>query len=388
MASGRRTLSNLAARLPIFAALAAAMLLPPGAAAQTGVPPEVAARIGEAAAASRAMAARETAIAYSLGNPQLAATMSRKAQQRADTVMTSAVISIIAANRALAGPVVSAAVAEAPESRDAILTGVGRAFPRLGQGVVPVTVATARPQPFAPAPLGRAAPPPAAAVGEAIAEEEIVDPIEPVNRAIFFVNDVLDTLVFRPVAAIYGFLLPDFARRSARRFFDNLNSPVILANDLLQLTFGDAAVTLGRFAINTTVGVGGLFEVAEDLGLPPHYADFGQTLHSYGVGQGFYLVMPVFGPSTARDAAGTLVDGFFQPLNYILEFPYDFTVAAVDGISQRETLIEALDDLRANSIDFYAALRGAFYQNRAKELRKGREPSVETTIDALFEDIE
>lgn len=360
-----------------------------GARAQTALPPNILAEIRQQAQSSRAMAAREAALANSLGNPQLAQTMARKAQRRADTALTSAVVSIIATNRHLAAAVIDAAVAEAPESRQSIIAGVAASFPSLRGQVGPALVSAPFTGAFAvpaPEPLGRPPPRFAPAPGPSL-PEEVIDPLEPINRVIFDFNDTVDTLIFRPVAAVYGFIAPDLVKRSVRNFFANLNAPVILANDLLQLTFEDAGITTARFAINTTVGLLGFFEVASDFGLPPHHADFGQTLHSYGVGQGLFVMVPLLGPSTARDALGSLVDTLFQPANYFLETPQDLGLALVEGISRREALIVALDDLRENSIDFYAALRGAYYQDRATELRKGRAEGASEQIDALFDDL-
>lgn len=238
-----------------------------------------------------------------------------------------------------------------------------------------------------PAPVGEAPRPPAEVVPTDALPEPIVDPIEPVNRGIFFINDIIDTLILRPVAVVYGFILPEVAKKSVRNFFANLSSPIILGNDLLQLTFGDAAVTTGRFVVNSTLGVLGLFEVAEDFGLKRHYADFGQTLFSYGMGQGFYLVLPIFGPSTLRDGVGLAADGFMTPLTYLVDFPVRLAISGAEGVSRREALIEALDDLRETSLDYYAAVRGAYYQDRAVDLRKGRE-DISGVIDTLFEDID
>ncbi|MEE8545063.1 MAG: VacJ family lipoprotein [Alphaproteobacteria bacterium] len=389
-------MGRLAYHVGALAALVATALLAAPALAQSGLPPNVAASIRGAVQASRQLAARETALAQSLGNPQLAATMAHKARQRADAALTSAVVSIIAANRGLANAVISTAVAESPESRNSILAGVAASFPTLAAVpavAMPAPLFTAPgPTPVfappAPAPLGRAAPPTGfAAEPRGVAQEEIIDPLEWLNRGIFVFNDTLDTLVLRPVAVIYGFIAPERVKESVRNFFANLNSPVLLANDLLQLTFGDAAVTTGRFAINTTIGVLGLFEVAEDFGLEAHHADFGQTMFSYGVGQGLYVMIPIFGPSTARDALGRLVDSVFQPTNYIVGTEVGLALSGANGLSKRESLIDALDDLRAGSLDFYAAVRAAYYQDRATELGKGQVDTA-ATIDSLFEDVE
>jgi phospholipid-binding lipoprotein MlaA len=401
-------MGRLAFRVGVLAALVATALLATPALAQSGLPPEVVASIRGAALASRQLAARESAIAQGLGNPHLAATMQRKTRQRADAALTSAVVAIIAANRGLAGAVISTAVAEAPESRNSIMAGVAASFPTLAvargapaqaplftlpgraPGPAPLYAAPGPAPVFAPrapAPIG-VAPPAAFDEGPvAVEEEEIIDPLEWVNRGIFVFNDTLDTLVLRPVAVVYGYIAPERVKQSVRNFFNNLNSPVLLANDLLQLTFNDAFVTTSRFVINSTIGVLGLFEVAEDFGLEAHNADFGQTLHSYGVGQGLYVMIPIFGPSTARDAGGRLVDSLFQPLNYIVGTGVGLALSGSEGVAKREALVDALDDLKAGSLDFYAAMRAAYYQDRATELRKGRVDSA-ATIDSLFEGVE
>ncbi len=219
------------------------------------------------------------------------------------------------------------------------------------------------------------------------AGERIYDPFESVNRGIFFVNDVLDTFLFRPLAVGYRFVTTEGIRRSMRNFFRNLDSPVVLANDLLQLEIGDAGVTTTRCVINSTVGLLGLFEMAEDFGYAPHHADFGQTLHSYGAQPGAYLVLPILGPSTARDGVGIAVDLIFDPLFWLLDPLPNLGIAAADGMTIRETLIEPLDDLKASSVDFYSALRSAYFQNRAVELRKGR-PADTSELDDLFESME
>ena len=376
---------RLARKLGALAAIAAVALLAMPSQAQTGLPPELLASVRSAVKASRELTAREVAIAQSLGNPQLTATALRKARRRADAALTSTVVAIIASNVALADAVVEAAAAEAPDSRGSIMAGVAASFPFLAGRYATTPQTGLLPPP--PAPVGRAAPPPAAAEPARPVKEEIVDPLEQVNRGIFFFNTTLDTLVLRPVAVIYGFIMPELVKRSVHNFFANLSTPVLLANDLLHLTFDDAAVTSGRFLINSTIGVLGLFEVAEDFGLEAHHADFGQTLYSYGLGQGLYVMLPVFGPSTARDAIGKAVDGLFQPANYLLDVDVLLALTGSEGVATRESLLVALENLREGSIDYYAAVRGAFYQDRATELRKGRADTA-AMIDDLFSEID
>jgi len=177
-----------------------------------------------------------------------------------------------------------------------------------------------------------------------------------------------------PITRAYTFAVPAPARRSIRRAFANLNSPSIFANDALQLRPLDAGVTAARFVVNTTAGVVGLFDVAERIGLEGHHADFGQTLALAGVPSGPYLVLPVFGPTTARDGVGTLVDFVFEPTTYILapgaQLVFTSILRTGTGFSTWETQSDALHALQASSIDFYAALRNAYFQNRVAEIER------------------
>ncbi|MGH6719575.1 MAG: MlaA family lipoprotein [Alphaproteobacteria bacterium] len=204
---------------------------------------------------------------------------------------------------------------------------------------------------------------------QAAAQEPMSDPFEGANRFVFALNDAADTLALRPLAATYGFVVPVVLKRAIRRFYGNLKSPVILANDLFQGDVTDgAAVTLARFAINSTAGLAGFLDIAEDFGLDRHDADFGQTLHAYGVGPGPYVVLPLFGPSTARDALGTGVDSFLDPLGYVLPAAARLGLLAGKAITKREEVMDQLDQLRLGALDAYAAVRAAFYLHRAQEL--------------------
>jgi ABC-type transporter lipoprotein component MlaA len=151
----------------------------------------------------------------------------------------------------------------------------------------------------------------------ALAQDEN-DPLEPVNRAVFQFNRVLDGLILEPAALMYRMATPAFVRDGVQNFLANLRTPVVLANDLLQGEFGRAEKTLGRFMLNTILGVGGLIDVGGRVGMPErHYEDFGQTLAVYGVGEGPYLMLPVLGPSNPRDAVGRVVDLLFDPLFFL-----------------------------------------------------------------------
>jgi phospholipid-binding lipoprotein MlaA len=200
------------------------------------------------------------------------------------------------------------------------------------------------------------------------------DPLERLNRLTFRLNLHVDRWVIDPISRAYTFVVPTPARRSIRRAFANLNSPSIFANDALQLRPVDAGVTAARFAINTTAGVVGLFDVADRIGLEGHHADFGQTLALVGVPSGPYLMLPVIGPTTARDGVGSLVDFLFEPTTYILTPGAQLVFASIrgtgTGLSAWETQSDALHALEASSIDFYAALRNAYWQNRIAEIER------------------
>src|SRR5690606_31865607 len=143
---------------------------------------------------------------------------------------------------------------------------------------------------------------------------------------------------------------------------------------LLQLRLRRAGSATARFALNSTFGLAGIFDPAREAGLEPHRADFGQTLGRYGVGPGVYLVLPLLGPSSARDAVGTLVDLALRPDTWLLPIPPRVLLGGTWGISEREQHIEALDALEGSSVDFYAAIRTAYWMNREAFVREARQP--------------
>ncbi len=219
----------------------------------------------------------------------------------------------------------------------------------------------------------------AGCAGPQTAEGVIYDPLEETNRAIFAVNDALDQAVARPVAKAYRAVTPQLARDGVRNFLQNLRTPVNLANQLLQGDIEGAAGDLSRFAMNTTIGIGGLFDVAAETGLEHEHEDFGQTLAVWGFDHGPYFVLPLMGPSSLRDSTGLLVDILADPVRLYLfntdqhEWAYARTGATF--LSTREELLDVIDDLRANSFDYYAAMRSAYIQHRAALVRDEAEPT-------------
>jgi phospholipid-binding lipoprotein MlaA len=195
------------------------------------------------------------------------------------------------------------------------------------------------------------------------------DPFEGTNRVFFEFNRGLDHYFLSPMTRGYRFVVPEVARRGLRRMFINLKSPSILVNDLLQLRFADAGQTLGRFLLNTSLGIGGIFDVGVEAGWEYHDSDFGQTLARLGVGSGPYLVIPVLGPNTLRDGFGNIVDVLFQPLTYLIGPTPNIWIGTGSGFTRLEASGRALHALEESSVDYYAALRSAYLQSRAAHVR-------------------
>jgi len=205
---------------------------------------------------------------------------------------------------------------------------------------------------------------------------EVSDCLEPVNRPVFAGNMALDRVFFDPIARAYGAITPAPVKRSVRGVFSNLNRPVVFVNELLQLAPIRAAQTLGRFALNSTLGIGGLFDPAAELGWTEHEADFGQTLGKAGIGPGFYLVWPLFGPNTARDTIGSFVDALLRVDTWLLPLASQLMLGGGYGITTREYRHDDLEELRRSSLDFYAAVRSAYLQNRERLVREARERPI------------
>ncbi len=212
---------------------------------------------------------------------------------------------------------------------------------------------------------------------EAVAEyKEINDPLEPFNRAMFELNRGLDTLLLRPAATFYRGITPPPIQDLVSNFLNNLKTPVILLNDLLQGEADRAMNTLSRFAINTTVGILGFGDPATEMGYPAHKEDFGQTLATWGVEDGPYLVLPILGPSNPRDAVGKVVDIITDPIWHYAQntdkeyIPNQRFVA--DSINFRAQNMEAIDDLEKTSLDYYAAVRSLYRQVRDDEIKNGK----------------
>lgn len=222
--------------------------------------------------------------------------------------------------------------------------------------------------------LGACATPPMDA--EARAEyEQINDPGEDLNRGIFSFNQALDSAILKPVAKGWKDYAPVPVQNGVHNFLSNLRGPIIFINDVLQLEFERAMTTLTRFLINSTIGVLGLGDPASEMGLAYHNEDFGQTLASWGVGEGPYVMLPFFGPSNPRDTVGLVVDFITDPFNIAADntgnewaTPTDTAATSVDV---RARYYDELEELEASSLDYYAAIRSLYRQRRASEIVNG-----------------
>lgn len=224
----------------------------------------------------------------------------------------------------------------------------------------------------------------------------IKDCFEPLNRATFALNQGLDKVIFKPVAKAYR-VLPSPVRSGTSNALDNLSSLVTIPNNILQGDFAKAGVNTGRFLINTTIGIVGIFDVAEKMGFPEYEKeDYGQTLGALGVGPGCYLVLPVLGPSTVRDTVGSLA-------NVVGGDPwYNVTVAndtqhfsdidywgtrVMTGIDFRAKNLDSFENLENNSMDFYASVRSLYLQDRQKKIANSKEVT-ETMDDSDWEELD
>jgi len=213
------------------------------------------------------------------------------------------------------------------------------------------------------------------------------DPAEPVNRAIFKVNVAADHAVMRPVAQAYADHVPEGVQKGIHNVVQNLKEPAVAVNDALQGNAKQAWQSVQRLAVNSTVGVAGIFDVASQLGLPSHKADFGQTLAVWGVGEGPFVELPLLGPSNARDTVGTAVDMALNPLTFVGGAPETYAGVATGSanvVDTRSQHLHDLDELERNSLDYYATLRSVYRQHRDAEISAAKQPAPEGQVDISF----
>ena len=208
---------------------------------------------------------------------------------------------------------------------------------------------------------------------QAKAQPRVKDPLRPINRAFFHFNDKLYSWVLRPVGKGYSKVVPRPARTCVDRFFGNVKYPIHLVNNLLQGKVGAAGIETGRFVVNSTVGIGGLFDPAKHWKLEGRPADFDQTLGFYGLRSGIYFDWPVFGPSSPRGTAGLLADGMLSPWMYVGGVGVVYGVPAYREVNGTSLRIGEYDSLRKATLDPYVAMRSAYYQNRAEAVVKSKE---------------
>jgi phospholipid-binding lipoprotein MlaA len=207
------------------------------------------------------------------------------------------------------------------------------------------------------------------------------DPLEPLNRKILSFNDAVDKVLLRPAAKIYVFTVPEDGRRAIRHVLDNMKEPTLFFNHVLQGELKRAGITLGRFIVNSMIGVGGIVDVMALNGVERQPADFGQTLFVWGVPSGPYIIIPILGPSNPRDAIGRGVDSYADPFTILANEAgvTELTTARFvgDGVDERASVLDLLDDLQKNSVDFYAQLRSLTQQHRNAELHHGETPAAQ-----------
>ena len=210
-------------------------------------------------------------------------------------------------------------------------------------------------------------------------EDEIYDPIEPFNRAIFSFNNTVDKLIAEPASKQY-IKLPPTLKTGISNFISNLRMPLVFVNQLLQGQGKNASESAGRFLVNSTIGVFGLVDVADKIDLEEKDEDFGQTLATWGVGDGFYVVLPFFGPSNVRDSAGMFLTLTTDPINTYAASKGEVWVGpsrtAGNAVVQRSKIIDEVNILRNNSIGYYAAVRSSYYQKRKAEINNTNDNSL------------
>ena len=205
------------------------------------------------------------------------------------------------------------------------------------------------------------------------------DPYESTNRAVFAFNEDLDELIFKPVARGWR-KIPDFPRKNLSNLAETATAPLDIANSILQFDIESIRLTLSRFLINMTFGVGGMYDVAstKEFGnIEKRNEDFGQTLATWGVKEGPYVMLPIFGPSNIRDAIGRGMDTIFNPVTFVfrmnnLGFESRLPQPVVSGVSTREKYMDYVDEIKESSLDFYATMRSLYRQKRIKDINNGK----------------
>src|SRR5579859_3527471 len=203
-------------------------------------------------------------------------------------------------------------------------------------------------------------------------ERKIKDPLQPMNRAFFHFNDKLYLWVLKPTGKGYSKVVPRQARACVSRFFGNVKYPIHLVNGLLQGKFKSAGIETGRFIVNSTVGIGGLFDPAKHWKIEAHPANFDQTLGLFGLGPGIYFDWPVFGPSSTRGTAGLAADGMLSPWSYVGGVGVALGVPAYREVNTASLGLGEYESFKKATLDPYVAMRSAYYESRSEAVEKSR----------------
>ena len=198
------------------------------------------------------------------------------------------------------------------------------------------------------------------------------DPIEPINRGVFGLNEVLDTIAFKPIATVWNAVVPKPVRTGVSNVFSNLDDVFIGANHLLQGRGKDAMTDFSRVLINSTVGIGGLIDVASTQNLQKGEGDFGQTLGVWGAGPGFYMVLPLLGPSTARDTVGRAARVASDPRTYMAD-AWSYSLTGLEFVQIKADNVDNANLIDTSSLDKYAFTRNLYLQRRAAIVQSGRD---------------
>ncbi len=236
--------------------------------------------------------------------------------------------------------------------------------------------------------FGGCATKPPASDPDSLAEyNETNDPLEPTNRVFYAINNGLDTVILRPVAEAYRYVFPQPVRTGVHNVLVNLGSAVTLGNDILQAKPRRAGDTVMRFLINTTIGVVGIFDVADKLGYPAHDSDFGVTMAIWGMPEGPFLFLPILGPSDPRDAVGFGVDIAMDPFTWVGKgtavTAIKWTKTVIGAVDARERVLDAIDEIKKTALDPYATFRSLYRQHRESQISDTRNDN-RATIPVWF----
>jgi len=215
--------------------------------------------------------------------------------------------------------------------------------------------------------------------------DEISDPLETINRGTFWFNDQFDTYLFKPLAEGYHWVMPDVAESSVNNVFDTLSYPSYLVSSLMQGKVSQSLDHTGRFLINATLGVAGIFDVATELGFKKHKEDFGSALAYNGVAAGPYIVLPFLGPSNLRDGLGRIVDTVLNPSYWVrysdassdTKFWVPWSARGLEALNVRAELLEAIETGKEASSDYYLFSQSSYYQHRNNLIFDGQAPEEE-----------